>query len=160
MKTEDILKWGAIAVAGWWLMGKISEPGGLSNLFGGGATVPAVPQPQPQLPPAGQQVVDQGGRQVPSQLVEATGLPVAAAQMVALVPANQLMNFDHWNYYYNQTTGNIGPSPESVGIQRQNPMPAMTINQWMSAVGGNVDLSGFRNMGRLFNAIQSGGSVQ
>ncbi len=159
MKTEDILKWGAVAVAGWWLMGKINEPGGLSNLFGGGAAVPAVAaDTQPQLPPAGQQVVDQGGQPVTS--TPAVSLPVAAAQMLALVSPGQSMNFDHWNYYYNQTTGNIGPSPESVGIERQSPMPAITINQWMTAVGGNVDLSGFRNMGRLFNAIQSGGSVQ
>ena len=120
-----------------------------------GATVP---QPQPQLPPAGQQVVDQGGQPVTSH--PATSIPAAASQMLALVPAGQPMNFDHWNYYYHQTTGNVGPSPESVGIERQSPMPAITIREWMTAVGGSVDLSGFRNMGRLFTAIQSGGSVQ
>ena len=150
MKTEDILKWGAVAVAGWWLMGKMNQPGGLSDLFGGGATVAAQPQPQPTLPPARQQVVAD---------TTATSIPTAAAQMVSGVPQNQPMNFDTWNYQYNLVTGNQGPSPESVGVQRQNPMPAIGIRQWVDAVSGRVDLSGFRNMGRVLNAIQDNGGV-
>jgi len=149
MKTEDILKWGAVAVAGWWLMGKMNEPGGLSNLFGGGAAVGAQPQPQPALPPAGQAVVG----------APATAIPVAAAQMVAGVSQNLPMNFDSWNYQYQLVTGNQAPSPESVGIPRQNPMPAMSIQQWVDAVSGRVDLSGFRNMGRVLNAINGAGGV-
>ena len=150
MKTEDILKWGAVAIAGWWLMNKMSQPGGLQNLLGG-ATVT-----QPQLPPAGQQVVSP---QVTGQPV--VSIPAAAAQMAALTNPGQIVNFDNWSYLYQQVTGNAGPSPESVGVQRVDPMPAITIMEWVNSVQGKVDLSGFRGMGRVLTAIQgNGGTVQ
>lgn len=163
MKTEDILKWGAIAIAGWWLVGKLSEPGGLQNLLGGGAGVQPQPQPQPQLPPAGERVVDQNGKAAgkdewKSEQVVST-LPTVAAQMAALPGPGQMVNFDTWNYYYQQTTNNLGPSPESVGVQRTAPMPAITIVEWVNAVQGTVDLSGLRGMGRVLSAIQANGGV-
>lgn len=181
MSTEDMIKWAAVAVGGWLLWKEVQKSGGLANLLNGGNG--AIPG-QSLLTTGTNGTAgtassngsngttgtngngtssSTGGNGTATQQQEhqqAAAPARAVGLMAALVPAGALHSIDGWNYYYQQATGNSGPAPEDLGIQRTDPMPVMTLQQWASLVSGRVDLSGIRGMGNLFYAIQRGGWTQ
>lgn len=46
----------------------------------------------------------------------------------------ETMNWDEWNWFYTQVTGHPGPSPESFGIERRDPMPDIRFSEWADKV--------------------------
>lgn len=65
---------------------------------------------------------------------EPPGLPEVAARMAERAGRFDGLNLDQWNYFYEQETGSPGPAPENVGIVRVDPMPPMTIADWVALV--------------------------
>jgi len=45
------------------------------------------------------------------------------------------LNYDQWGFLYKQITNTKAPGPASVGITRTNPMPAMTPEAFLAAIG-------------------------
>ena len=172
MSTKDLMKWGAIGLAAWWLIAELNKPngmfskwlpeGGAGTTGGAGAGTGAAAGAGNKQLPAGTGGSGATGGETGTGTGTGTGspasLPQAAQAMVAAAGRASGLSWDEWNYYYNRVTGNQGPAPESMGIARTLPMPKMSIARWMSLVGGKVDLSGLVGMGGLYRALQGGWS--
>ena len=128
MNTTEIVKWGLIAGAAWYLIDRLQK--GQSLLPG------IIPEPQQPALPAPQQ---------PNQTSD------FRAQLAQAAGTTTGLNFDQWNYYAQQLTGKLWPGPEDVGLSRVDPMPPMTIDQWIEAHQGKQQ--GVNGLGPLYQAI-------
>ena len=54
---------------------------------------------------------------------------------LSTVAGSNALNYDQWGTLYRQLTNIAAPGPASVGIERKNPMPAMTADAFVSAIG-------------------------
>lgn len=167
MKTEDLLKWAAIAVGAWWLYNNQDKlfgggNGGVVSVAPGNTTQPALP-PGTTAPPRGDgQHTGNGGQQTGNGAGSEGGsggegdnmsLTPTARQMVQVAGRSSGLNFDQWNYYYQQVSGNRAPGATEAGIERTATMPTLTVGQWSAIVKGKVDLSGMPHLGNLYTAL-------
>ena len=135
MEMNDLLKWGLVAGAAWFLITKL-------DVLGEAAGTPVTGGPQPAgLLPAGNGMENAAENTAEAAATPAgTGDTVTAAaadlrsRLVVAAGTTSGLNWDQWNYYHQQLTGSYA-SLDAAGLQRVDPMPAITVDQFLGYAG-------------------------
>jgi hypothetical protein len=169
MEQKDLIKYGLIALGAYLIYKYIEDNGGLSAVLSGTPLAPALPAAIPGTlgvnppPPviAGATTHPSTTTPIPPPVVTpavaATSQQVLAAATAAGEPNS--LNFDQWNFYYSQVTGNASPVdpgaiPASVysgagAVDRTSLIPISTWLAIMQNQAPSLGLSAFYGPGSV-----------
>lgn len=148
MEMNDILKWGLVAGAAWFLIDHFQKQ--QAQIANGGHL------PAPGEQPANGQPAGNGNGQPAGngqQAANGNGQPAETLRdrLVAAAGVTSGLNWDQWNYYLNQLTGSFAAEPG--GFDRSLPAyQSMTVDAFLSAGG----LGGLKGLAPLYRALNRG----
>ncbi len=130
---SDLIKYGAIAIGGYFLYEWLSSSGYL-----GGATTGVATSPQAANPTNSSSTTN----------AAATLALVAAAAKAAGTDPSSYQSTDVWNFFYQGVRGVAGPAPEDLfpGVDRNT---KHSISEWWGAMSGK----GFSGLGMIAHFV-------